>query len=206
MTPPRDPFAAARDALRQEARQRRAALSVTERQAASIAVRDRLLTHPTLRQARNIAAYAAHGDELDLAPTIAALHALGRSILLPRLMRQRHRMQFATHAADRPLIRNRYGIDEPPADALCIAPRFLQVVLVPLAAFDRNGQRLGSGGGYYDRCFAFRRDRERWRMPRLIGVGYECQAVDAIPPAEWDVPLDLVVTEARVIACGTEAR
>ena len=188
-----------RAAVRRAARDRRATLGPVERNSAARAVRDRLLAHPAIRQARDIAAYSAHGDELDLAPTIAALQALGKHVLLPRLRRRAGRMEFARLEPGMTLHANRFGIAEPPADAPTVAPRFLQVVLVPLAAFDLHGNRLGSGGGYYDRCFAFRKTRVAWHLPRLIGVAFDLQQATAIPVGDWDVPLDGVVTEQRVV-------
>ena len=71
-------------------------------------------------------------------------------------------------------------------------------MLVPLVGFDGAGNRLGMGAGYYDRTFAFRHARRHWRGPRLIGVAYDCQEVDAIDDRAWDVPLDGVVTESGV--------
>lgn len=200
MTPPTDHPDPQREALRRAARERRAALTPSQRQAAARAVCERLMALPALRQARAVAAYSAHGDELDLTLTIRALHAAGKQVHLPRLQgrAQQRRMQFARLEPGTPLTPNRFGIGEPPAEAATIAPRFLQVVLLPLVAFDEDGARLGTGGGYYDRCFAFRGDRSVWHMPQLIGVGFECQAVPAIPQGGWDVPLDAVVTETRV--------
>jgi 5-formyltetrahydrofolate cyclo-ligase len=68
-------------------------------------------------------------------------------------------------------------------------------VLAPLVAFDRSGNRLGMGGGYYDRSFAYLRHRVHWRRPRLIGYAYGFQEVQALERAHWDVPLSGVVTE-----------
>jgi 5-formyltetrahydrofolate cyclo-ligase len=57
---------------------------------------------------------------------------------------------------------------------------------------------MGMGGGFYDRTLAYLRDRRHWRRPLLVGVAHECKRVEHLEPAPWDVPLDLVVTEARV--------
>lgn len=194
----RSPPDAARTALRRAGQAARAALSPDRRQAAARAIRDRLVVLPAVRQARSVAAYAARGDELDLTPTIEALQRAGKLVLLPRIAPKGRRMEFAHLEPDGALAPNRFGIFEPLPGAPTVPPRFLQAVLVPLIAFDDRGGRLGSGGGYYDRCFAFRKDRLAWRMPRLIGVGFECQASSELPMAAWDVPLDAVVTEAGV--------
>jgi 5-formyltetrahydrofolate cyclo-ligase len=66
--------------------------------------------------------------------------------------------------------------------------------------FDRDGTRLGSGAGYYDRLLSFRRLREHWRRPLLVGLAFSCQEIPRIEPAAHDVPLDAIVTEKGVIA------
>ena len=73
--------------------------------------------------------------------------------------------------------------------------RQLDVVIAPLVAFDESLNRLGMGGGYYDRTFAFRKRARVLRRPVLIGVAYSFQRVDRLQPENWDVPLDVVITE-----------
>lgn len=182
-------------ATRRVVRRARRSLPTTVRDAAALAVRDALLTDPALRHTRRIAAYFAQGGELDLAPFLDARHASGREVYLPRLMRSGRRMQFARYAPGLSLARNRFGIPEPSRDAATVAARFLDVVLLPLVAFDATGTRLGSGAGYYDRCFAYRASRRVWHGPLLIGVAFTCQEVPTLLRQPWDVPLDAVVTE-----------
>ena len=93
---------------------------------------------------------------------------------------------------------NRFGIPESIAAELLEATS-LDVVLLPVVAFDRLGHRLGTGGGYYDRTFAFRQGSSS--PPLLIGIAYAFQEVDAIEVAAWDVDLDWVVTEREAIEC-----
>ena len=100
---------------------------------------------------------------------------------------------------------NRYGIPE----AVCteddlIAPADVDIVLLPLLGFDRQGHRIGYGGGYYDASFAFLRDRHEPGRPLLVGVGYAAQQLDAIASEAWDVHLDYVATEKELIHCWAE--
>jgi len=96
---------------------------------------------------------------------------------------------------------NRFSIAEPHRNLhRRIDPRLLDVVLVPLVAFDMHGWRLGFGAGFYDRKFAFLRARAE-RKPLLIGVGYEFQRVPPQTPGSWDVLLPAVVTERGIYRC-----
>lgn len=113
-------------------------------------------------------------------------------------------MRFARiTAAARSRRINRFGIAEPEGRELESA-RLLDVVFLPLVGFDRQGVRLGMGGGYYDRAFGFRRLRAFWHAPLLVGIGYASQEVELIVPTEHDVPLDLVITERGVIHCARD--
>lgn len=117
-----------------------------------------------------------------------------RRTLLPAL--HGRRLLFLPYRPGTPLVCNRFGIPEPAlsADAAC-SLQGLGLVLMPLVAFDDQGNRLGMGGGYYDRTFAYLRGRRHWRVPPLVGVAYECQRLSALPTRTWDIPLRGVVTE-----------
>jgi len=109
-------------------------------------------------------------------------------------------MRFVHYRADSVMRINRYGIAEPdPRQAEIIPVRQLDLVLLPLIAFDARGWRLGSGAGFYDRSLQHLREGRRWRKPKLIGVGYECQRVPRLQCGHWDVPLDGMLTE-----CGLQ--
>lgn len=89
---------------------------------------------------------------------------------------------------------NRLGLIEPKGQRYLYA-RWLNVVFMPLVAFDDNGNRLGSGAGFYDRALAFRRLRRHWRGPLLIGLAFSAQQVESITATAQDIPLDAVITE-----------
>ena len=79
----------------------------------------------------------------------------------------------------------------------CITHQNIDIILMPLVAFDTNGNRIGSGAGYYDRTFSFLRDKNR-ASPYLIGLAFELQKISQIVADPWDVPLNLIVTEKKV--------
>jgi 5-formyltetrahydrofolate cyclo-ligase len=120
-----------------------------------------------------------------------------RRCYLPVLPRRGRVMRFGRIAGKTPMQRNRYGIPEP-VDARPLRARQLDLLLMPLVGFDAQGYRLGMGGGYYDATLAFMRHRRWWRRPRLVGIAYECQRVETLPRDPWDMPLDAVLTEARL--------
>lgn len=78
----------------------------------------------------------------------------------------------------------------------------MDVVVVPLVAFDVHCHRVGMGGGYFDTTFSFLSQAALWRKPRLVGVAFDCQRVGAIIPNAWDIPLDAVVTERAIYLRG----
>jgi 5-formyltetrahydrofolate cyclo-ligase len=146
-----------------------------------------------------VAAYVAVRNEADLAPLIERALKLRCQVYLPRVVTlNAGRMEFRRFEGLRYLRRNPLGLLEPVASAPRISPRELDLVFVPLTAFDAQGNRLGTGGGFYDRRFAFLGSRRQWRKPRLIGVAYEMQRVPSVPAEPWDIVMDAVMTERRL--------
>lgn len=152
------------------------------------------------RASRRVAAYLAADGEIDPAAAVDRLRRARRQIYLPVLSPLRHdRLWFTRVDHDTPLTRNRLKIWEPRA-----TPRewrraqALDLILLPLVAFDDAGNRIGMGGGFYDRSLAFLRGRRHWRRPYLVGLAHELQRVRRLTPEPWDVPLDGIVTDAAI--------
>src|SRR5204862_675925 len=192
----------ARRQLRSVLAARRRSAPAAQRTEAALRVARNVDREVHLRSRWRIAVYAALPDELDSAPLIALARERGCRLYLPRIDRRRasRAMQFVEMRG--PLRRNRLGIAEPEA-AATIGARWLDVVFLPLVGFDRRGLRLGTGGGYYDRAFAFRRWRSAWFAPRLVGLAYGFQQLEHITAAAHDVLMDAVVTEEGIIRCAT---
>lgn len=188
-----------RHQLRQRARAARKALDEDTRAAAASALPGVLARLPAWREAQRVGVYAAVASELALAAVVDTLRARGGSVYLPHIENAAH-MHFAPWHAGRRLVANHFGIPEAMVEAAeLVSADALDLVLLPLVAFDRRGGRLGSGAGFYDRALAFRLARAA--PPTLVGIGYACQEVAAIPRADWDVPLDAVATEKELIHC-----
>jgi 5-formyltetrahydrofolate cyclo-ligase len=187
--------------LRKRLRERRAALSASERIAAAQALAASLEQLPEFMTDRRIGGYWAVAGELPLLAVMAGLRAREQIYHLPVVGADRQ-LRFAPWHPGVAIDTNRYGIPEPVCAATdLIAPGELDVALLPLLGFDRRGHRLGFGGGYYDRSFAFLGGREAVARPVLVGIGYAMQEIDAIEAMAWDVHLDYVATERELIAC-----
>lgn len=143
---------------------------------------------PKLHGTNAVGAYLATDGEVDLRGVIAVCRQREIALAVPRVLGRD--MTFAPLAAEVPTIRNRFGIDEPAPTVPDWPLATLSFVLAPVVAFDDAGNRLGRGGGFYDRCFAAA------DAPPLVGVAFECQRVASLPIKPHDVALAAVVTEA----------
>jgi len=186
-----------RQQLRRQMRQLRRLLSATARDEAHGQFARFLSGSHRLRPKQRVGVYIAYGHEADLHYVIDVARRRGCLLYLPVITDFRHsRMRFVRYRTDSVMRVNRYGIAEPdPRHAEVVPARKLDLILLPLVAFDERGWRLGSGAGYYDRALHHLRAGRRWRRPKLIGVGYECQRVARLQPDSWDVPLDGMLTE-----------
>jgi len=187
-----------KSALRSSLRKKRRSLSYQEQQAAADNLAINLLTHPDLSRSRHIAVYLPNDGEIDPFPYVEVAHRRGVTFYLPVLHPiHRGRLVFAPFSDNTHLTPNRFGIPEPSfSNGLSRPPWAMDAVLFPLVGFDEAGGRLGMGGGFYDRTFAFTRIRPRL-APKLIGLAHDCQQVSALPVEPWDVPLHSVVTDMR---------
>jgi 5-formyltetrahydrofolate cyclo-ligase len=190
-----------RAALRQRLKQLRRAVPPAARRLAAVAVARHIRRTFNLRPGMRVAAYAPLPSELDTGPLMQFARQRGCHVYLPRITDlRRHHMQFVESSG--PMRRNHLGIFEP-VRLRRLSARRLDLVFVPLVGFDATGMRLGMGAGYYDRAFAFLRQRRHWTHPRLIGLAYSFQQVPRIEGAVHDVHLNGIVTERGTIKCTT---
>lgn len=151
-----------------------------------------LLRCPFFLRANRYAGFVSHDGEPDLETLRFGASAAGKHAYLPVIRGKR--LWFLPHQP--PMAPNHFGIPEPRARPGSRARLLsLDLVLMPLVAFDGSGARLGMGGGFYDRTFSYLRHRNHWRRPRLIGVAFEFQRVESVPVQTWDVHLDGIMTE-----------
>ena len=191
---------AQRRELRQRLADQRRALSPADRINAAQGLRRSLEQLPEYLTDLRVAGYWASQGELPLNLVIPPLATRGQQFLLPVISRGRQ-LRFAPWRAGDPVQPNRYGIPEPVAPTELLEPFRLDLVLVPLLGFDRRGNRLGQGGGYYDRSFAFLNEQVRPTEPLLVGIAYAFQELPGVEEEAWDVPLDFVATERELIDC-----
>lgn len=185
-----------RQQLRSEIRRRRQALTAAEQQHAATALVQQVLQHPSLMALQHFALYLTNEGEINTAPLIHAFLAAGKNLYLPVLHPfAAGYLLFQHYQPQTPLQPNRFGIAEPVLNCAEIKPLAeLDVIFTPLVAFDSQGQRLGMGGGFYDRTLA--------QLPfdattTVIGLAHDCQQVTAVPVEAWDQPLDAIFTPSQ---------
>ncbi|GAB6043259.1 5-formyltetrahydrofolate cyclo-ligase [Endothiovibrio diazotrophicus] len=188
------------DAVRRRIRRLRRGLGPGEQALHAAALTRRVSGLALFRRAGRIAFYFPVQGEIDPLPLLDRAAAMGKQVYLPVLpLYSLHRLWFAPYTEGMPTRLNRFAIPEPavPKRAL-VGPMQLDLVITPLVAFDGGCNRMGMGGGYYDRSFAYLIKRTCWKKPRLLGVAHEFQRVASIERRPWDVPLDGVATEAAL--------
>jgi len=179
-------------ALRVAALARRDALSAAERQAAAEAIASRAFP-VAVAPGTIVSGYSPMKSEINPLPLMRRLADAGAQLALPVIAGRGRPLTMRAWAFGAPLKGGQWGIREPTADAAEVAP---DILLVPLAAFDRAGHRIGYGAGYYD--MTLRRLRAQKKVI-AIGIAYAVQEIGEVPATERDERLDLVLTEREVI-------
>ena len=186
--------------LRQQKRQFRRDLSNHAQKSHADEVAHHLTSLPQFIRSHRVALYFSADGEIDTTPLLQQLRNLGKKSYYPALHNSRTpRLWFIEHRLGESLTTNRFSIPEPSIKLRQpTKPWTLDLVIMPLVAFDTNCNRMGMGGGYYDRTFAYLKKGHLWQKPLLIGVAHECQQAEQLACEAWDVPLDAVVTEKKV--------
>lgn len=181
-----------KDSLRRELRLRRRAfvaeLDSCQRQLHGIVIARVALD--AAKGASTLACYLSSINEVDVMPSLQIATARGITTALPYIAERGGTMRFRRWRPGERLVSGPYGIAQPATDAEEITP---DAILTPLVGFDRAGNRLGQGGGYYDRAFM------TFPAARRIGIAWSVQEIDALPVDSWDQPLHAIVTERERI-------
>jgi 5-formyltetrahydrofolate cyclo-ligase len=199
------------DATRRLIRSRRDEIDVNAQAIAAEQLTDRIISSSVYQNSQHIAVYWAVGGEISMQPLIRRAWQDGKQCYLPVIRHQS--LVFVPYFENAVMAKNVFGIPEPKACENTLAAEELDLVLAPLVAFDRQCHRIGMGGGYYDRTFAFLNvqkesrslasvaggERNNLSRPFLMGVSHGCQQVDVIHPESWDVALDGVFTDLAEI-------
>ena len=184
--------------IRRLKRAQRQALSVVDQQRHSQRLCDNISKQKNYRNSQHIACYLANDGEID--PYLLIEHAwfANKNVYLPILSPIKNSLYFAPYDEYSEFRLNRFGIAEP----IChpsewIKASQLDLLLLPLVAFDLDGNRVGMGGGFYDRTLAYLQHRRHWRKPELVGLAHELQKTEHLNRQNWDIPLDGIITEKR---------
>ena len=180
-----------RNQLRQQIRKTRANLTALQQQQAEDSITQQALAFIEERNAQHIALYVSFDGEISTEKLIKTLWAQDKHVYLPVLhpFNPNH-LLFLRYLPDTPMLKNKFGIWEPKLNVQNVLPLDeLDILFTPLVAFDKQGNRLGMGGGFYDRTL------QNWQNSSFIPVGlaHQCQQVELLPTEAWDVPLHRIL-------------
>lgn len=168
-------------------------LTPSERRQKSRAIRARLLALPELRTSKYIMAYLPMNDEWDTRPLLADLISAGKRLYAPSATIKARLMTPIRLTSLQNLSAGAYGILEPDSEESCPVSK-LDFLLIPGRAFDRHGNRLGRGAGFYDRFMA----ADDFNAVRCAGA-FACQMLDDVPHDSHDLPVQIIVTENETL-------
>jgi 5-formyltetrahydrofolate cyclo-ligase len=185
--------------IRKTIRAKRRALTTAQQRTASVNLAALVSQQNFFLRAKRIGIYLANDGEIDPSLLMGIALNANKACFLPILHPlQFNRLYFGQHREGGALKPNRFGILEPQFSATTIAPIWtLDLILLPLVAFDRSGSRIGMGGGFYDRTLATCINHPA--RPSLIGLAHGCQEIDRISQQRWDIPLDKIITDREII-------
>jgi 5-formyltetrahydrofolate cyclo-ligase len=190
--------------LRKELRAKRRSVSAAEHALRSNLAASSITRLAAFRAGARVAVYLPFDREVNTAALLVAARRRRVRIFVPVVSDLRHRRLRFCPLTEKTR-RGVFGISVPHRSGRAIAPRWFDLIVVPLVGVDAEGRRLGMGGGFYDRALDFRRHRRHWMGPRLVGLGFECQRADTVCADPWDVRLDSLATESglRFFSRGT---
>ncbi len=192
-------MSASRPILRQKIRDLRKSISPELHAHYSSQLIDRFANHERIKNAKCVALYISVDGEIDTKGVIEWCLARGKKVAVPVLHPfSKGNLLFLNYDHDTKMVNNKYGIPEPELDVQNVIPlENIDILFTPLVAFDSKGNRLGMGGGYYDRTLQMYHMSKNGPFP--IGLALDIQEVDVLPSEIWDVPLPEIITPTRDI-------
>lgn len=188
-----------RQLLREQFRTLRKSLDISQQNSAAIKISEKISNNIDMSHIRKVAVYLANDGEIDLSILVRELWQQGKSTYLPVVDQDcPGKLLFARYTANTSMIQNKYGILEPDITNTEMCPvECLDIVFTPLVAFDCQGNRLGMGGGYYDRTLASLEFTQHRVL--LVGLAHACQQAESLQQQSWDIPMDKIITDQHVI-------
>ena len=186
--------------IRSNKRRLRNQLSRTEQSTHAFGLANQVCRQQPFINSSRVACYLANDGEIDPEYIIQTAWRLRKQVYLPVLSPFQSKLYFAPYQAGMAMQLNRFDIWEPTCRPVnWVTAWQLDLMLLPLVAFDESGNRLGMGGGFYDRSLAYRQSRTHSLRPKLIGLAHELQREQQLAANSWDIPLDMIATEERII-------